>query len=223
MKNKITDAKTALSALKSEHTIMVGGFFDGGSPEFLLENMENHPARNLTLITNDSGMDGRGIDKYMHSVDGMISKIYINYIGRSSGTQKMLAKNPDSVVLVPQGNFAEKLRAGGVGIPAFYTPVGVGTVIEEGKEKRTFDGKDYILETAFHADVALVHAYKVDEYGNCYMRKAAKNFNTLMAMAADYVIVEAEEIVPIGSIEPDLISVPGAFISAIVKIESEAE
>ncbi len=221
MKNKITDAKTALSAIKSGHTVMTGGFFDGGSPEFLFKNMKGHTARNLTLITNDSGMDGRGIDKYMHSVDGMITKVYINYIGRSSAVQRMLSENPDSVVLVPQGNFAEKLRAGGSGIPAFYTPVGVGTVIEEGKEKRIFDGREYILETAFHADVALVHAHRVDEYGNCYMRRAAKNFNTLMAMAADYVIVEAEEIVPVGSIESDLISVPGAFINAIVKIESE--
>ncbi|MBQ9833168.1 MAG: CoA transferase subunit A [Clostridia bacterium] len=214
MKNKIMTAKAALAPIKSGDTVMTGGFFDGGSPEFLFKNMEGHSARNLTLITNDSGMDGRGIDKYMHSVDGMISKVYINYIGRSSAVQRMLKENPDSVVLVPQGNFAEKLRAGGCGIPAFYTPVGVGTVIE--------DGKEYILETAFHADVALVHAHKVDEYGNCYMRRAAKNFNTLMAMAADYVVVEAEEIVPIGSIDPDLISVPGAFISAIVKIESEA-
>lgn len=223
MKNKIMDAKTALSKIKSGDTVMTGGFFDGGSPEFLLKHMDGHTARNLTLITNDSGMDGRGIDKYMHSVNGMITKVYINYIGRSSAVQRMLSENPDSVTLIPQGNFAEKIRAGGSGIPAFYTPVGVGTVIEEGKEKRVFHGKEYILETALYADVALVHAHKVDTYGNCYMRHASKNMNVLMAMAADYVIVEAEEIVPIGSIDNDLISVPGAFISAIVKIESEDE
>ncbi len=219
MKNKLTDARSALTSIQSGQTIMVGGFFSGGSPEFLLRHMEGHPARGLTLISNDAGMDGHNLDKYMHSVPGMITKIYVNYINRSSATQRMMESDPQSVVLIPQGNFAEKLRAGGSGIPAFYTPVGVGTVIENGKEKRIFDGREYILETAFHAHVALVHASIADEYGNCYMRRASKNFNVLMAMAAEHVIVEAEEIVPVGKIDPDLINVPGVFIDAIVKIE----
>lgn len=201
---------------------MVSGFFQGGSPEFLLRHMEGHGARNLTLISSDTGQDGHNLCKYMFSIEGMITKVYANYILRNSAVQAMCAKNPDSVTLIPQGNFAEKIRAGGAGIPAFYTPVGVGTIVEEGKEKRMFNGREYLLETAFFADVALIHASKADAYGNCYMRKASKNFNVIMAMAASYVIVETEELVPVGGMDPDLIDVPSIFIDAVIPIESRA-
>ena len=213
--NKLTTAREAVSRIKDGDVIMVGGFLRGGSPETLLAALLGHDACDLTIISNDSGTESTNTFKIMQQ--GRVKHVKASYIGANPLTGQMLLDDPDSVELCPQGTLAERIRCGATGIAGFLTPTGVGTSVEKGKRIIELDGRNYLLETALHANVSLVHATVADESGNCFMRGSTKNFNALMPGAADYVIVEAERIVPVGELSPESVTVPGILIDAIVK------
>lgn len=219
--SKVTTATEAVKAVRDGDTLLVGGFLTAGSPETLLEKLlTESTARGLTVVSNDTGTEHTNMIKIMKQ--GRVVKVHGSYIGANPVTGQMLIDDPDSVVLYPQGTLAEKIRAGGAGIAAFYTPVGVGTVVEKGKEKRTFDGKEYLLETALRGNVAFIKATIADKAGNCFMRGSTKNFGAIMARAADYVVAEAEKIVEDGELDPELVTVPGIFVDAVVPSEVKA-
>jgi acetate CoA/acetoacetate CoA-transferase alpha subunit len=216
--DKISTAEQAVSHVKNGDVIFVGGFLTAGSPETLIKALHlSGTAKDLTVVSNDTGMAHTNMIKFMET--GRVIKIYVSYIGANQLSGQMLINDSSSVILVPQGTLAEKIRCGGAGIPAFYTAVGVGTVIERGKEKRFFDDKEFLLETALRADVAFVKATVADKFGNLYMRGSTKNFGALMARAAEYVVAEASNIVEVGELDSELITVPGIFIDAIVQSE----
>ncbi len=208
----------AVKKIRDGYTLLVGGFLMAGSPETLIGALLTHSAaKNLTVVSNDTGIATSNMIKVIQA--GRVVKIHSTYIGLNPASGQMMIDNPDSVTLHPQGNLAEKIRCGGGGIAGFYTPVGVGTLVEEGKEKRVFDGKEYLLELAMRGDVALIKGTVVDKSGNVFMRGSTKNFGALMARAADYVIVEAQQIVENGELDSELVTVPGIFIDAIVQSE----
>jgi len=216
--NKLTTAEEAVKKVRDGDTLLVGGFLMAGSPETLIKALlEKSTATNLTIVSNDTGTADSNMIKVM--MQGRVSKVHASYIGANPVTGQMLIDNKDSVTLYPQGTLAEKIRCGGAGIAAFYTPVGVGTVVEEGKEKRVFDGREYLLETAMRGNVAFVKASVADKFGNCYMRGSTKNFGAIMARAADYVIAEARKIVEVGELDPELVTLPGIFVDALVQSE----
>ena len=216
--NKLTTPEEAVKKIKDGDTLLVGGFLMAGSPETLLKAiLDSSNAKDLTVVSNDTGTSDSNMIKVMKQ--GRVIKVQASYIGANPITGQMLIEDPDSVTLYPQGTLAEKVRCGGAGIAAFYTPVGVGTIIEEGKEKRSFDGREFLLETALRGNVAIVKATIADKFGNCYMRGSTKNFGALMARAADYVIAEARKIVEVGELDPELVTLPGIFIDALVQSE----
>jgi acetate CoA/acetoacetate CoA-transferase alpha subunit len=216
--NKLTNASDAVAKLKDGDVLLVGGFMMAGSPETLIKALlETSTAKDLTVVSNDTGTVDSNMIKVMKQ--GRVIKVHGSYIGSNPSTGLMLIDDPNSVTLYPQGTLAEKIRCGGAGIAGFYTPVGVGTVIENGKEKRTFDGREYLLETALRGNVAFVKATVADKFGNCYMRGSTKNFGAIMARAADYVIAEAKKIVDVGDLDPELVTIPGIFIDALVQSE----
>ena len=216
--NKITTVAESIKRIKDGDVIFVGGFLVAGSPETLIKALlETSTAKNLTIVSNDTGMAHTNMIKVMQQ--GRVSKVHGSYIGANPLTGQMLIDDPDSVTLWPQGTLAEKIRCGGAGIPAFYTPVGVGTIVEKGKEKRYFDGRAYLLETALRGDIALVKASIADKSGNLFMRGSSKNFNVITAHAATYVIAEARKIVEVGELDPELVTVPGIYIDALVQSE----
>ena len=218
--DKLATAAEAVKKIKDGDVLFVGGFLVSGSPETLIKTLLEHSsAKNLTIVSNDTGMAHTNMIKLMR--EGRVSKVHASYIGANSLTGQMLIDNPDSVELWPQGTLAEKIRCGGAGIPAFYTPVGVGTVVEKGKEKRYFDGRAYLLETALRGDVAIVKATIADKSGNLFMRGSSKNFNVIMAHAAKYVIAEAKKIVEVGELDPEMVTVSGIFIDALVQSEDK--
>ena len=213
---KITTAEKAVKKIKSGDILLVGGFLQAGSPETLIRAvLDTHDAGALTVVSNDTGTAETNMIRLMET--GRVTSVVASYIGANPLTGKMMIDDPGSVTLFPQGTLAEKIRAAGAGLAGFYTPVGVGTVVEEGKEKKEIGGREYLLETALRGDVALIRATKADRSGNCFMRGATKNFGAVMAPAADYVVVEAEEIVAVGEIDPELVTVPGIFVDAIVQ------
>lgn len=220
MKNKITTAAEALSHIKDGDTVMIGGFLQGASPEYMLSQWIDHPARHLTLVNNDMGKATTNLVKVMEN--RRADKLICSFIAQNPVGQVMIGEDPKSVELVPQGTLAERVRCGGAGIPAFYTPTGVGTIVAEGKEVREFDGREYLMERALRGNVAIVHAAVVDEFGNCFMKGTGKNFNALMPMACDYVVVEAGKVVPVGELDSELITVSGIYVHAIVEIPKEA-
>lgn len=216
--NKIMTAAEAVKVVKDGDTLLVGGFLMAGSPETLIKALlETSTAKNLTVVSNDTGTADSNMIKVMKQ--GRVIKVHGSYIGSNPMTGQMLIDDPDSVTLYPQGTLAEKIRCGGAGIAGFYTPVGVGTIVEKGKEKRVFDGREYLLEKALRGNVAFVKATIADKFGNCFMRGSTKNFGAIMARAADYVIAEAKEIVEVGELDPELITVPGIFVDALVQSE----
>ena len=216
--DKLTTTEEAVSKIKDGDTLLVGGFLMAGSPETLIKAlMEISTAKDLTVVSNDTGVAESNMIKVMKQ--GRVAKVISDYIGANPVTGQMLIDDPSSVTLYPQGTLAEKIRCGGAGIAGFYTPVGVGTIIEEGKEKRAFDGREYLLETALRGNVALIKATVADKAGNCFMRGSTKNFGALMARAADYVIAEAKKIVEVGELDPELVTVPGIFVDALVQSE----
>ncbi|MDR3278507.1 MAG: CoA transferase subunit A [Oscillospiraceae bacterium] len=218
--DKITTAEEAVSRVRDGDTLLVGGFLTAGSPETLIAALiETSGAKNLTVVSNDTGTTGTNMIKLMKQ--GRVVKIHGSYIGSNPMTGQMLIDDPESVTLYPQGTLAEKIRAGGAGIAGFYTPVGVGTMVETGKEKREFGGVGHLLETALRGNAAFVKATVADKSGNCFMRGSTKNFGAVMARAADYVVAEAEKIVEVGELDPELVTVPGIFIDALVQSEGE--
>jgi len=194
--------------------LAVGGFGLCGIPEALIVALQKTGAKQLTCISNNAGVDGFGLGILLQTKQ--IKKMISSYVGENKEFERQYLNCELEVELTPQGTLAEKLRAGGAGIPAFFTPTGVGTLIAEGKEIRKFDGQDFILEKSLTADIALVKAYKADKAGNLIFRKTAQNFNPVCAMAGKISIAEVEEIVEIGDLDPDEIHLPGIYINRIV-------
>lgn len=216
MSNKVYDsAQAALNGLVQDgHTLAVGGFGLCGISEALIAALKDTGVKQLTCISNNAGVDGFGLGLLLETKQ--IKKMISSYVGENKEFERQFLSGELEVELTPQGTLAEKLRAGGAGIPAFFTPTGVGTVIAEGKEVREFNGKDYILEQSLTADVALVKAYKADKAGNLVFRKTAQNFNPVCAMAGKITIAEVEQIVEIGDLDPDEIHLAGIYVNRIV-------
>ena len=216
MVNKVySSAKDALQdVVQDSQTLAVGGFGLCGIPESLIAALKQTGVKNLTCISNNAGVDGFGLGLLLESKQ--IKKMIASYVGENKEFERQFLSGELEVELPPQGMLAEKLRAGGAGIPAFFTATGVGTLIAEGKEEREFNGKPYILENSLTADIALVKAYKADTAGNLIFRKTAQNFNPVCAMAGKVCIVEVEEIVEIGALDPDQIHLPGIYVNRIV-------
>ncbi|CAM4100071.1 CoA transferase subunit A [Acinetobacter pragensis] len=215
MNKLIASAELALADIAADNqTIAVGGFGLCGIPEALIEALKNTGVTGLTCISNNAGVDDFGLGKLLQTKQ--IKKMISSYVGENKEFERQYLNGELDVELTPQGTLAEKLRAGGAGIPAFFTQTGVGTLIAEGKEVREFDGKEYILEPSLTADIALVKAYKADKAGNLVFRKTARNFNPECAMAGKFTVAEVEHVVEIGEINPDHIHLPGIYVNRIV-------
>jgi 3-oxoacid CoA-transferase subunit A len=216
--NKIyPDATAALAGLlRDDMLIMAGGFGLCGIPEALIDAIRESGVKNLTFVSNNAGIDGVGLGVLLDS--RQISKMISSYVGENKTFMKQYLANELQIEFNPQGTLAERIRAGGAGIPAFYTRTGVGTAIAEGKDAREFDGQSYIMERGIFADLAIIHAWKADTEGNLVYRKSARNFNPMMATAAKTTVVQVEHLVEPGTIDPDHIITPGIFVKRIVKL-----
>jgi 3-oxoacid CoA-transferase subunit A len=214
--NKIyPDAMSALKDIvKDGQTIAVGGFGLCGIPEALIAALRDTGAQNLTAISNNAGVDGFGLGQLLHT--RQIKKMISSYVGENKEFERQYLAGELELEFTPQGTLAEKLRAGGAGIPAFFTKTGVGTIVAEGKEIREFDGSQYVMERALVSDVSLVKAYKADKAGNLVYRKTARNFNPNVATAGKITVAEVEILVEIGELDPDEIHTPGIFVQRIV-------
>lgn len=212
--SKLITMEEAISHVKDGMTIMVGGFLGSGSPHKIIDALVEKGVKDLTLICNDTAFTDYGVGKMI--VTKQFKKVIVSHIGTNKETGRQMNEGETEVVLVPQGTLAEQVRAAGAGLGGILTPTGVGTLVEEGKEKIEINGKTYLLELPLKADVALIFGNKVDKKGNVYFEGAARNFNTIMATAADTVIIEAEEIVEVGEIKPEDVVTPGLFIDYIV-------
>ncbi len=218
--SKISDLKTVMDRIVDGSVIMIGGFLAVGTPEGFVDAIVEKGTRDLTVIGNDTGFLDKGIGKLV--VSKQIKKAIVSHVGTNAETGRQMNAKEMEVELVPQGTLAERIRAGGGGLGGILTPTGVGTIVEEGKQKITVNGKEYLLELPLRAEIALIKAYKADKKGNLVFRATSRNFNPLMAMAADYVAVEAENIVEIGEIDPDEVMMPGVFVDAIVPAKQPA-
>lgn len=214
--NKIySSAESALQGLVEDGmTLAVGGFGLCGIPEALIGALRDTGKRELTVISNNAGVDGFGLGQLLET--RQIRKMISSYVGENKEFERQYLAGELELEFTPQGTLAEKLRAGGAGIPAFFTKTGYGTLVAEGKETREFDGEWYVMERSLRADVALVKAWKADKSGNLLFNKTARNFNPLAAMAARVCVVEVEEIVEIGQIEPDQVHLPGIYVQRLV-------
>ncbi len=213
--NKIAKLEEALSRLAENQTLMIGGFAGIGTPEAIVDGIIEKGIKNLTVIANDTAFVDKGVGKLV--VNKLLKRVIVSHIGTNKETGRQMNAGEIEVELVPQGTLIERIRCGGAGLGGVLTPTGVGTVVEEGKEKIIRDGKVYLLELPLRADVALVKAWKADTYGNLVYRRAARNFNPTIALAADFVIVEAEEIVEAGGLDPDEIITPGGVVDMIIQ------
>ena len=211
-----TVAEALSGLLRDGMTIMSGGFGLCGIPEALIEGIERSGARDLTVISNNAGVDGVGLGRLLAT--RQIRKMISSYVGENKLFAEQYLSGDLELEFNPQGTLAERIRAGGAGIPAFFTKTGVGTLIAEGKEVRGFDGEDYVMETGLVADLAIVHAYKGDAEGNLVYRMTARNFNPMMATAGKVTIAEVEQLVETGSLDPDHIHTPGIFVDRIVHV-----
>ena len=212
---KIISVAEAAAKVQDGMTVMVGGFLGCGTPQILVDQLLAQGTKDLTLVCNDTAFPDSGVGKLV--VSRQFKKVIVSHIGTNPETGRQMNAGELDVELVPQGTLAEKVRSAGFGLGGFLTPTGVGTPVEEGKQKLTIDGKDYLLELPIKADVALIKAYKADKAGNLVFRKAARNFNPLMATAAQLVVVEAQNIVEIGEIDPDEVMTPGIFVNYLVQ------
>jgi len=213
-KTRFLTMKEAVKLIKQNSTIMVGGFGTTGTPEYLLDEIHNSSyANNLTVISNNINEDS---NIYKLFKDKRFIKAIGTYFTTSKNVVNAYRNKEIEIELVPQGTFVEAIRLGGSGIPAFYTPTSAGTELAKSKETRTFDNKQYVLEESLTADVALIKAYKADKSGNLVYRKSARNFNPVMAMAADLTIVEVDEIVEVGELDPESIVTPFIFVDVVV-------
>jgi 3-oxoacid CoA-transferase subunit A len=215
-----TSSDAAVADVPDGATIMIGGFGICGLPENLIAALVRRGVKNLHTISNNMSVDGVGLGLMLEA--GMISSHLGSYAGENNLLEARLSRGDFNIELIPQGTLAERIRAGGAGIPAFYTPAGVGTVVAESKESREFNGRTYLLERALTADFALVKAWRGDRLGNLVYRKTARNFNPMMATAAKITIAEVEEIVEPGELDPDAVVTPGIYIKRIVRGEKFA-
>src|ERR1700678_3387976 len=219
MRKVFDGAKAALDGVLSDGmTIMSGGFGLCGIPENLILALRESGVRNLTVISNNAGVDEFGLGLLLQT--RQIKKMISSYVGENETFEKQYLSGELELEFNPQGTLAERIRAGGAGVPGFYTATGVGTQIAEGKETKEFDGRTYVLERGLHADLAVIHAWKSDREGNLLYRKTARNFNPIMATAADEVVAEVEDLVEYGQIDPDHIITPGIFVNRIVPLET---
>lgn len=215
MNKIVASAQEAISKIKDGATIMVGGFGLCGIPENLIFALRDSGVKDLTCISNNAGVDDWGLGILLQT--RQVKKMISTYVGENAIFEKQFLDGQLEVELVPQGTFAERIRAGGAGIAGFYTPTGVGTVVADGKEVRDFDGKEYVLERGLWADFALVKAYKADPMGNLIYRMTARNFNPMMATAADWTIAEVEEIADVGNFDPESVATPGIYVDAVLQ------
>ena len=215
MKKLYPDAKAALDGLlKDGMLIASGGFGLCGIPERLIDAIVESGVQGLTIASNNAGIDGEGLGKLVRT--RQIRKMISSYVGENKEFERQFLAGELEVEFCPQGTLAERMRAGGAGIPGFYTKTGVGTQVAEGKDVKTFDGQDYILERGIFADLAIVKAWKADATGNLVFRKTARNFNQPAATCGKVCVVEVEEIVPVGSLDPDCIHLPGVYVQRII-------
>jgi acetate CoA/acetoacetate CoA-transferase alpha subunit len=211
---KTVSSEEAVSIIPNGATLMIGGFMGVGTPERLIDEIVRQGKRNLTVIANDTASPGRGIGKLVDA--GLINRTITSHIGLNRETQKQMIAGKIAVDLVPQGTLIERIRAGGFGLGGVLTPTGVGTVVEEGKQKIQVNGATYLIETALHAEFALIDAFLADYLGNLSYALTARNFNPVIAMAADTTIVTAEHIVPVGLIAPDHVVTPAPLVHYLV-------
>jgi 3-oxoacid CoA-transferase subunit A len=216
--NKVfPSAEAAIFDLEDGASILSGGFGLCGNPENLIRALHKKGVKDLTIISNNCGTDEYGLGILLQS--GQVRKMVSSYVGENKNFERQFLSGELEVELVPQGTLAERIRCGGAGIPAFYTPTAVGTMLAEGKEVRVFDGREYVMERGLRADFAIVNAWKGDRYGNLVYRKTARNFNPLMAAAGYVTIAEVEHLVEPGELEPDLVHTPGIYVDRIVQGE----
>jgi 3-oxoacid CoA-transferase subunit A len=213
MNKVVNNADEAISGIENGSTLMLGGFGLCGIPENCIDALVRKGVTGLTCISNNAGVDDFGIGLMLQGKQ--VKKMVSSYVGENAEFERQLLEGELEVELIPQGTLAERCRATGAGIPAFFTPAGVGTEVAEGKETREFGGKTYLMEHAFDSDFALVKAWKGDTHGNLVFKSTARNFNPLMAMAGKFTIAEVEELVPVGSLDPNEIQTPGIFINKI--------
>lgn len=206
----------ALAPLHDGARIMVGGFGLCGNAEALIEGVVRRGVRDLTLISNNAGNLGKGLNAWLEA--GIVRRFIGSYVGTNEALHRAMAAGAIEVEMTPQGTFVERMRAAGAGIPAFYTPTGVGTLVAEGKETRELDGRTYVLERALSADFALVRARRADSFGNARFWRTARNFSPIMASAARTTIVECDELVPLGAIDPDDVHLPGIFVQSVLEV-----
>ncbi len=219
MKKIYTSFDEAVADIQDGMTLMVGGFGLVGIPENLIKALRDKKTTDLTIISNNCGVDDWGLGLLLH--DKQVKKMISSYVGENKEFEKQVLEGELEVQLVPQGSLAEKIRAGGAGIPAFYTPAGVGTPIAEGRETRDFHGTEYLLEEGLIADFSLIRAWKADKMGNLVFRKTARNFNPVMAAAGKVTIAEVEEIVEVGELDPDEIHTPSIYVQGIIQGNQE--
>jgi 3-oxoacid CoA-transferase subunit A len=213
MDKRVANADAAIEKLCDGATILMGGFGLSGIPENLIAAVRRRGTKDLTVVSNNAGVSDFGIGLLLQT--RQVKKMIATYVGENKLFEELVLKGELEVELNPQGTLAERLRAGGAGIPAFYTPTGYGTMVAEGKEVREFDGRPCVLERALRGDFAFIKAWKGDRWGNLVYRKTARNFNPMMATAADYVIAEVEQLVELGELDPDGIHTPGIYVDAI--------
>jgi len=213
MNKVVRDAGEAIADIHDGAIIMLGGFGLCGIPENLITALRDKGTKNLTIISNNAGVDGRGAGLLLEA--RQIRKVIATYVGENKLFEELALSRQLEVELVPQGTFSERMRAGGAGIAAFFTPTGYGTVVAEGKETREFNGRMYVLERGLTADFAFVKAWKGDKWGNLVYRKTARNFNPVMATAARVTIAEVEQLVEVGDLEPDMVHTPAIFVQRI--------
>lgn len=218
--NKVVESyAAAMDGLQDDMTVIAGGFGLCGIPEGLIAQIKKMGTRGLTIVSNNCGVDGFGLGILLE--DKQVKKMVSSYVGENALFEQQLLNGELEVELTPQGTLAEKMRAGGAGIPAFYTATGYGTPVGEGKEVKEFNGRPYIMEESITGDFAIVKAWKADPYGNCIYRHTAQNFNPLAATAGKTTVVEVEEIVPAGSLDPTQIHTPGIYVDRVIQGEFE--
>jgi len=213
MDKRVPSADAAIENLRDGATILMGGFGLCGIPEHLVAAVRRKGTKDLTIVSNNAGVDDFGIGLLLQS--RQVKKMISTYVGENKLFERLVLEGQLEVELNPQGTLAERLRAGGAGIPAFYTPTGFGTMVAEGKETREFNGRPCVLEKALRGDFAFIKAWKGDRWGNLVYRKTARNFNPIMATAAEYVVAEVEHLVEVGQLDPDCIHTPGIFVDAV--------
>ncbi len=213
MDKRVPSADAAIDKLTDGATILMGGFGLCGIPENLIAAVRRKGTKNLTIVSNNAGVDDFGIGLLLQT--RQVKKMISTYVGENKLFEQLVLSGELEVELNPQGTLSERLRAGGAGIPAFYTPTGYGTMVAEGKEVREFDGRKYVLERGLRGDFAFIKAWKGDRWGNLVYRRTARNFNPMMATAAGFVIAEVEELVDLGRLDPNSVHTPGIYVNAI--------